>query len=185
LGMTDPWFAREQPTRYTDKLSSIHIIGPAFNWTGYAGRLYARLDLDATFDFSLVNSLAYNDYSASHDVWGVKTTLHNWGYYYSLGYSLGGRFDVRHGVLRAEAGIRYQRFSSIQGLDRFQERIIDDSQVSDSRLVYSAGFSAAIPRTPLFFSLNLEAINRWGRFHEVSVKNHELRFFYRLGFRFN
>jgi hypothetical protein len=184
LGMTDPWFEREQPTRYTDKYSSIHLIGPAFNWTGHSGRLSACLDLDATLDFSMINSLAYNAYSAGHDVWGVKTTLHNWGYYYALGYSLGGRFDLRHGALRAEAGIRYQRFHSIQGLDRFQERITDDSRLSDSRLVYSAGLSAALPRTPFFISLNFEGIDRWGHFHDVSMKNHELRFFYRLGVNF-
>jgi hypothetical protein len=184
LGMTDPWFEREQPTRYTDKFSTIHLIGPAFNLTGYSGRLSARLDLEATVDFSMVNSLAYNDYSADHDVWGVKTTLHNWGYYYALGYSLGGRFDLRFAGLRAEAGIYYQRFGSIQGHDRFQDHLTDDSRLGDSRLVYSAGLSAAIPRTPLFLSLNLEGIDRRGRFHEVSVKNHELRFFYQLGVQF-
>jgi hypothetical protein len=184
LGMTKPWFEREQPTRYTDKLSSIHIIGPAFNLTGYSRGLVARLDLEATFDFGLINSLAYNEYSADHDVWGVKTTLHDWGYYYSLGYSLGGRLDLRHGAWRAEAGVQYQRFHSIQGLDRFQERIIDDSSLNDSRLIYSASFAAMIPRTPLFLSLNLERIDRWGRFHEVSAKNHELRFFYRAGIIF-
>lgn len=192
LGMTDPWFVREQPTHYTDKYSSMHIIGPAFNLTKYSGRLTAHLDLEATVDFSMINSLAYNDYSATHDVWGVKTTLHNWGYYYSLGYSLGGRLDLRHGALRAEAGFYYQRFASIQGHDRFQNQVTedfpyhvtDDSRLADSRLVYNAGLSAAIPCTTLFLSLNLEGIDRWGRFHEVSVKNHELRFFYRLGVSF-
>ena len=184
LGMTKPWFEREQPTRYTDKFSSIHIIGPAFNWTGYSGRLTARLDLEATMDFSLINSLAYNGYSADQEVWGVKTTLHNWGYYYSLGYSLGGRLDVRYGGLWAEAGIHYQRFSSIQGLDRFQDDIIDDSRLSDSRLVYNAGLSIAIPRTPLFLSLNLEGIERRGSFHEVHKCSRETRFYYQIGVTF-
>ena len=60
----------------------------------------------------------------------------------------------------------------------------DDSPLRDSRLDYDAGLSLAIPRSPLFLSLNLEGIDRRGRFHEVSVKNHELRFFYRLGINF-
>jgi len=184
LGMIDPWLEREQPTRYSDKHSTVNLIGPAFHLTRYAGRLTARFDLEATLDFGMINSLAYNDYSADHDVWGVKTTLHNWGYYYSWGYSLGGRFDLRFGGLRAQAGIHYQLFRSIQGLDRFQEDLLDDSRLSDSRLVYNAGLSVAIPRTPLFISLNLEGIDRWGRFHEVSVKKHEVRFFYRLGVQF-
>jgi hypothetical protein len=132
----------------------------------------------------MINSLAYNRYSADHDVWGVKTTLHNWGYYYSLGYSLGGRLDLRHGALRATAGLRYQRFHSIQGLDRFQNDLTDDSRLDDSRLVYSTGLSLAIPRAPLFIALNLEGVDRWGRFHEVSVSNREVRFFYQLGVQF-
>jgi hypothetical protein len=184
LGMTDPWLPREKPTRYTDKQSSAHLGGPAFSLTGYAGRLNARLDLEATLDFSMINALAYNDYSADHDVWGVKTILHNWGYYYSLGYSLVSRFDLRYRGLRAEAGVRYQRFHSIQGLDRFQKDILDDASLDDSRLIASAALSAAIPRTPLYLSLNLEGIHRWGRFHEVSATSRELRFFYRLGIYF-
>jgi hypothetical protein len=184
LGMTDPWFERPQPTQYTDKHSTMHLIGPAFNLTSYAGALTARLDLDATFDFSMINSLAYNQYSADHDVWGVKTTLHNWGYYYALGYTLGSRLDVRYEGLRAEAGVHFQRFRSIQGHDRFQKDILDDSPLSDSLLSYRAALSATIPRTPLFLSLNLEGIDRRGRFHEVSEKSHELRFFYRLGVSF-
>ena len=184
LGMTQPWFDREQPTRYTDKHSVIHLIGPAFDWTGYAGTLSARVNAEATLDFGMVNALAYNDYSAAHDVWGVKTTLHNWGYYYSLGYTLAGRFDLRHGPWRAEAGVRYQRFRSIQGLDRFQGDLLDDAPLRDSRFSYNAALSAAIPRTPLFLSLNLEGIDRRGRFHEVSASSSELRVFYRLGASF-
>jgi len=184
LGMIARWFERERPTRYTDKFSTLHLIGPAFDWTGYAGRFSARVGVDATLDFGMVNSLAYNDYTALHDPWGVKTTLHNWGYYYSLGYTLGGRLDVRRGAVRAEAGARYQRFRSIQGLDRYQDQVLDDSPLCDSRFTFNAGLSLALPRSPLFLSLNLEGIDRWGRFHEVSRKNHELRFFYRLGLSF-
>ncbi|MCU0237544.1 MAG: DUF3943 domain-containing protein [Acidobacteria bacterium] len=184
LGMTDPWFEREQPTRYTDKFSTLHLIGPAVDWTGYAGRLSARFGAEATLDFAMINSLPYNAYSADHDVWGVKTTLHNWGYYYSLGYTLAGRLDLRRGPFRAEAGVRYQRFASIQGLDRFQKDIRDDSPLRDSRFTWNAALALAIPRSPLFLSLNLEGIDRWGRFHEVSATNRETRFFYRLGASF-
>ncbi len=184
LGKAEAWLERERPTRFTDKLSALHLVGPAFNWTGYSGGLSARIDLDASFDFSMINSLAFNEYTALHDDWGVKTTLHNWGFYYSLGYSLGARLDLRRGTWRGEAGLKYQRFSSIQGSDRFQEQVTDDSRLSDSRLEYKAALSTAIPRTPLFLSLNLEGIERRGSFHEVTVRNRELRFFYRLGVNF-
>jgi hypothetical protein len=51
-------------------------------------------------------------------------------------------------------------------------------------LSWKAGLSVAIPRTPLFLSLNLQGIGRRGRFHEVSARNHEVRFFYQLGVSF-
>jgi hypothetical protein len=184
LGKSDPRLVRPRPAQFTDKVSSLHIVGPAFNWTGYAGALSARFDLEATFDFSMVNSMAYNDYSALHDINGVKTTVLNWGYYYALGYTLDGRFGLRLGGLRAEAGVKYQHFDSLQGIDRFQEQVSDDSALSDSRLVCSAALSAQIPRTPLFLSLNLENIEHRGRFHEVSSRVDDLRFFYRLGVSF-
>jgi hypothetical protein len=184
LGKSEAWLVRERPTRFTDKLSALHLVGPAFNWTGYAGQLSARIDLEATFDFSMINSMAFNEYSAGHEVWGVKTTLNNWGYYYSLGYSLNAGLDLRLGGLRAEAGLKYQWFSSIEGIDRFQEQVTDDSPLRDSRLACHASLSLAIPRTPLFLSLNLENIERHGRFHDVRVRNNDLRFFYKLGFSF-
>ncbi len=184
LGETGQWFPIPQPAHFTDKGSTVHLFGPAFALTQYAGAFTGRLDLQATLDFGMINSLAYNVYSADHDVWGVKSTLHNWGYYYSLGYSLGGRFDLQYKGWRAEAGVHYQRFHSIQGHDRFQKDIIDDSPLRDSRLVYTAGLSAAIPRTPLFLSLKLEGIDRRGRFHEVSVRGYETRFYYQVGVTF-
>jgi hypothetical protein len=184
LGQTGRWFPIPQPSQFTDKGSTVHLFGPALALTQYAGAFTGRLDLQATVDFGMINSLAYNAYSAGHDVWGVKSTLHNWGYYYSLGYSLGGRFALQYKGWRGEAGIHYQSFRSIQGLDRFQDHIIDDSPLSDSRLVYSAGLAAAIPRTPLFLSFKLEGIDRHGRFHEVSVSTRETRFYYQIGVTF-
>jgi hypothetical protein len=184
LGKAEAWLERERPTRFTDKLSALHLVGPTFNWTAHAGALSARFDLDASFDFSMINSLAFNEYTALHDDWGVKTTLHNWGFYYSLGYSLNSRLDLRLGTWRAEAGLKYQSFYSIQGKDRFQEQVTDDTRLSDFRLKYYGALSTAIPRTPLFLSLRLEGIDRRGSFHEVTAKDHELRLFYRLGVNF-
>jgi len=184
LGKTDPWQERERPTRFSDKHSLIHLIGPAGHWAGYANRLSARVDLGAFLDFGMVNSLAYNDYTSLHDPWGVKTTLHNWGYYYSLGYTLAGRCDVRRGPWGVEANITYQRFRSIEGHDRFQSSILDDAPLRDSRLSYHAGLSFALPRSPFFLQFNLQGIDRWGRFHEVNVSHRETRFYYQVGVRF-
>jgi hypothetical protein len=39
-------------------------------------------------DLELVNVLAYNRFTEKYDNRGVKTTLLNWGYYYTLGTTL-------------------------------------------------------------------------------------------------
>ncbi len=184
LGMTMKWFPRERPTRYTEKISSIAFPGPAFSLTRYAGPLAARIDLEAAIAFSMVHSLAYNTYTGLHDPWGVKTTLHNWGYYYAFGPALGAALELRLGPLRAAGEAQYQRFRSVQGLDRYQGDILDDSPLVDSRLLLAAELTAALPRTPLWLGLRLETIDRRGAFHEVRERLNETRFTYRIGLSF-
>ncbi|MCX6545237.1 MAG: DUF3943 domain-containing protein [Acidobacteria bacterium] len=181
LGMKDKWLPREQPTRFTDKLSSVHFPGPTVSLTTYAGRLRTRIDLGAALNFSMVNSLPFNQYSATHSTWGSKTTLHNWGYYYALGTTLIGHAEAEMGVWRATADADYRRFASIQGLDRYQGDITDDSRLTDSRLVSAASVSVRIPRTPVFGMLKVEGIDRRGRFHEIAAHTHEARFSYEIG----
>ena len=43
----------------------------------------------------MITSLAYNAYSADHDAWGSKSTLHNWGAHYSLATAFWGRFYLQ------------------------------------------------------------------------------------------
>lgn len=184
LGHTEQWFPIPQPAQFTDKGSTVHLFGPALTLTQYAGAFTARLDLQASLDFSLVNSLAYNAYSADHDVWGVKSTLHNWGYYYALGYSAEARLHGEVGPLQAWAGVKYQHCASIEGLDRFQASILDDGRLRDSRLTGQAGLALRLGRTPLLLQARLEGIERRGSFHEVRARTRETRFVYQLGISF-
>jgi hypothetical protein len=184
LGMTGKTFPREQPTRYADKFSSAHFPGPAFSLTRRDGRLRTRLDLQATVDFSMVNSLAFNPYSASHDTSGVKTTLHNWGYYYALGTTAAARLEVQYGPVLASAGLEHRRFGSIEGLDRYQADVTDDGHLVDSRLACGLGLTVQFPRTPVFSSVGVERTDRYGRFHEVTARRRETRFSYQVGVRF-
>jgi hypothetical protein len=184
LGQTGQWFPLPQPTQFTDKGSTVHLFGPALTLTQYAGAFTGRLDLQATFDFGMINSLAYNAYSAGHDVWGVKSTLHNWGYYYALGYSLEARLHGALGLLQAWGGVKYQHCDSIEGLDRFQSSILDDGHLRDTRLTAQGGLAFRLPRTPLSISARLEGIERRGSFHEVSRRTVETRFYYQLGISF-
>jgi hypothetical protein len=184
LGMKDQWFPRERPTQYTDKIASVHFPGPTVSVTTYAGRLRTRFDAGAALNFSMVNSLPFNLYSATHDTWGVKTTLQNWGYYYALGTTLTARAEAEIGAWRAAAGVDYRRFSSIQGLDRYQDHVTDDGRLTDSRLVSSASLTARFPQTPVFAAITVDRIDRRGSFHQTIVSAHEARFTYQIGVSF-
>jgi len=184
LGMKMRWFPRDTPTQYTDKLAAVHLPGPTLSVTRYDGSWRTRLDLSASVDFSMINALAFNAYSANHDIWGVKTTLHNWGFYYALGPRLAGRIETEYRFLRATAGIDYRHFSSLQHGDRNQDLLLDDSPLTDSRLVMSAGLTAALPHSPVFSTVSVERINRFGRFHTTDARTSETRVSYLLGVKF-
>lgn len=184
LGIKVKWLPREAPTKYTDKGSSVHFPGPTMSLTTYAGKLRTRIDLSAAVNFSMVNSLPFNQYSATHDIWGVKTTLHNWGYYYALGTTLAGRAEAEYGAWRATVGVDSRRFVSIQGLDRYQAVLTDDGRLTDSRLVSFASLTAQLPRTPVFATVRAEGVGRRGWFHESSAHVQETRFSYEIGVRF-
>ena len=185
LGMTEPWFDREQPTRYTDKLSSIHLIGPAFDWTGYAGRLQrpARPRGDPRFQHGQLPGLQ-RLFGRPRRL-GREDDPAQLGLLLFAGLHPGG--PARRAPRRAGApkpGCATSASVPSRGSTASRTTCCDDSRLRDSRFSYNAGLSAAIPRTPLFLSLNLEGIDRRGRFHEVERKSHELRFFYRLGVSF-
>jgi hypothetical protein len=129
----------------------------------------------------MVNSLPFNHYSATHSTWGSKTTLQNWGYYYALGTTITGRAEAEMGVWRAAVRADYRRVASIQGLDRYQGDITDDSRLTDSRLASAASVTVRLPRTPVFGLLSVEGIDRRGRFHEITAHTHETRFSYEIG----
>jgi hypothetical protein len=178
------WVEREQPTRYADKVSSVHLPGPTFCLTRYDGPVRTRVDLQATVDFGMVNSLAFNRYSGEHDIEGVKTTLHNWGYYYAFGSTMAGKLEVQAGPVLGAARLEHRRFASVDGLDRYQEYVTDDSRLHDSRVTAGIDVTVLIPRTPAFTFLGVERIERRGRFHDVEERSRETRVTWQLGVRF-
>ena len=184
FGKTYRWFEREQPTRFADKVSSVHLPGPTFCLTRYDGPVRTRVDLQATVDFGMVNSLAFNRYSAAHDIEGVKTTLHNWGYYYAFGATLAGKLEVQAGPVLGAARFEHRRFGSVQGLDRYQADMTDDSRLHDSRLALGLDLTVLVPRTPAFAVFGVEGIERRGRFHDVDERSRETRVTWQLGVRF-
>ncbi len=175
-----------QPTQFTDKLAIIDLLGPAFNFSQYYGNFRINLLLNAYFNFSLVNSLALNEYSKYNDLSEPykKTTLTHYGYYYAFGYSLRGGLALSFGNLKLSGLIKHQKFASIQSLDRFQNEIEDDAKVKDERTINRVELEFRIPKSKIFLVATVENIFRKGEFKEIIEKKNEHRIYTKIKFSF-
>ncbi len=169
----------ELPTKFTDKLAIINLVGPVFDLSLYSGSLKYHMKLGAYFDFALVNSLALNKYSEDHDIYNPrkKTTLIHYGYYYAFGYTLAAQAQLSFGNLESGGKCKYQSYNSIEGLDRFQDEVVDDINVTDSRWMYKIFLGYRIPRSPLKIVLAYETIDRHGQLENVTQIEKEKRFY--------
>jgi hypothetical protein len=82
------------------------------------------------------------------------------------------------------ARLEHRRFNSVEGLDRYQSDMSDDSRLHDARLALGLDVTVLVPRTPAFAFLGIERIDRRGRFHDVDERSHETRVTWQFGVRF-
>ncbi len=172
----------EEPRNFTDKQATLHLAGPVLDWTLFRRGLKLRTVAAAYLDFSLVNSLALNEYSALHDIAGMKTTVLYYGYYYGFGTTLSGHADLEWGNFRARGLLSFGAWGSADFRDRFQAQVTNNAHLKDTRTRYLIGTGWRIPRLPIEIFVNYEGIARWGRIQEVNVHGLEKRFFAGLEF---
>ena len=174
----------EEPRDFRDKLSAVHIGGPAFEYALFRPNSRLRVRLNATLDFGLVNAYALNRYSVDHTIEGIKTTLLYYGYYYGIGTTLssGLRYNYRH--LALDARFRYQAYGSFDVRDRYQAEVTDNFHVRDRRLTYLLGASVRIPGTSVLVAGEFEGIDRRGIIKDVDVRNLEERFSLAMSVKF-
>jgi len=172
----------EKPRDFGDKLSAVHIAGPVLDWTRIRAGYKARLVLDGYLDFGMVNALAFNRYSRSCDISGVKTPLLVNGYYYGFGVTTSSRLNIDIGNFGVEGYLRFQSYGSIDGRDRFQDDVTDDFHLSDSMRVWRIGAVYRIPECPLSLLAGYEGIIRKGIIKNIRESRRELRGFLGLSF---
>jgi len=176
-------FHFEQPRDFRDKLGATHILGPVFDYTYFASPWRFHFRGEGYLSFGMINSLPLNKYSVDHDIQGMKTTLTYYGYYYSLGPALKSLIELDYNSLRLQSFLNYYHYYSLQGRDRFQNELIDDSPLQDSRWHYGFGLEYKIKGTSLALASRLEWVKRWGRIHEFEDHSQEQRFY--LGLKLN
>jgi hypothetical protein len=177
---------RPVPARFTDKLAAMSPLGAVVRVSRFGPRLHVRWTTEVFADFALVNALAYDRYTETHDPGGVKTTLLNWGYYYGAGITLASEAAAEWRRWHAEAVIRFQGYGSIQGLDRYQYAglVTDDFRLADSRLCWRFRLGFRIPRTPVEAGLAAEGIRRRGSLPGIVEKYREDRLTFELAWIF-
>jgi hypothetical protein len=159
-----------QPTEFTDKLAIVNLIGPVFELSIYSGQFEFRSSISAYIDFALLNSMALNEYSIDNDIYEpqLKTTLSHYGYYYAFGFTFSSDMDLNYKNIQLKGKIKYQYYDSIEGLDRFQEDLEDDSNVRDTRLMFKISLGYALSKSPVSIQLAYEYINREGMFKDIT-----------------
>ncbi len=176
-------FHFELPRNFRDKLSAVHLVGPVLDITYFSHPWKMHLKAEAYPSFGMINALALNKYSINHDVQGMKTTVTYYGYHYALGPALESELGLDYKNLRLKGFVSYLYYRSIQGRDRFQSWITDDSVIRDSRWHTGLSLNYRVPGSDFSLVAALEWVKRWGKIHEVEDRNLEKRFY--LGLKYN
>ena len=174
----------DEPRNFRDKYAVIHLPGPVLDATWHRPRSKLRIIAEAYPDFSMTNALAFNAYSLDHDITGVKTTMLYHGYYYGFGGTLAASAEYTAGILEAQGSVILHAHASIQGLDRFQDHIVDDVSAWDTRWRGRLGAALKVPGQPLRLEAYLERIGRRGGIGDILAKENETRHFIGLSFAF-
>jgi hypothetical protein len=121
-----------------DRAATTALLGMVKELELSQGSFTAAWTSDASFDFSSIHAHALPAYREEGSLDGAKAVLKH-GYYYGYGVSVQSRteFGTQHFGIEAEGlalGVR-----SIQGLDRWQEDVVDDFALSDTRVRWQAG----------------------------------------------
>jgi hypothetical protein len=177
-GVTQEHWARlyrPTPVTFHDKMSIVNLGGPNLQISWFAPGLLVRWTNEAYGDYGMINALAYNRYTGLYDNTGVQTTILDWGYYYAFGLTLGSDVSAEWRQWRAAAAIRYQAYTVIKGLDRYQwmpDIVTNNFGIRDSRLIWRLSLGYRLPRTPVELGVAGEATGRWGRILDHDVREH-------------
>jgi len=174
----------EEPRNFTDKLAVLHVAGPVVDWMIFRGDLRLWTVLEAYGDFALTHSYAVNDYSRTHDIAGLKTTVFYYGYYYGFGGTLAASARLDWKGFRLNGLAAFGAWGSADGLDRFPSDVTNNAHLSDTRARYLFGAGWRVPGTPFELFLELESVRRAGRLADVRAGGLENKAYAGLAFSF-
>jgi hypothetical protein len=129
--------------------------------TGFRrGAFSFDLALGAYPSFGGMSAPSYSAWREQHPEGRTKTVLQREGYVFGWGLRTRAEASIGAGPLALRGEIDYGRLSSIQGLDRSQERVVHDQQVTEAALEYGASLWATDLPGELEFGLAYEGRQR-------------------------
>jgi hypothetical protein len=183
LGSGFEYNMRYLPGRW-DRATRLDLVGPRFEWVAARGGIKLRLHAAAAVGFAMVDSLPFKAQTAEGGVGGtddMKSTLGAYGYYYARSLSADAKLALEYRWFDLRVSGRRSDYSSIQGRDRFEERIDDDYIMSDRRTTLRLDLGVRPTAGPFRVSGRLEQNFRKGRFNENSLTEEDRQALLGLG----
>jgi hypothetical protein len=143
-----------------DRVASVGLLGPMTELTVDQGWLHLRLSAAAHYSFGLLQSLAYAAHAESLGGRTIKTSLHDGGYYYGHGVTATSGLRLRVAALELAFTQDLGVFRSLEGKDRFQEKLDHDVALGDLRATSAALASLRLLGGPVWLTGRLETIRR-------------------------
>jgi Domain of unknown function (DUF3943) len=116
-------------------------IGADFRSLGAWGSFDVSSRLEPSFGG--LGAAAFYDWTAANPDEQGKHVLHKHGYFYGWGGSLRFRARLALGAFRARFDLKYATYQSLDGRDRFQERVTADAHASGDVLRYAGSLGVA------------------------------------------
>mgnify|MGYP000944207973 CR=1 FL=1 len=159
-----------------DLWSNAGFLGLLLDVDGWMEGWHLSATVEFYPDFSLVRSQALHAWRQGRSIDGFPSILQREGYYYALG--LTGLADLRAAYegLELAFDLRYDDAWSLNGADRFQDRVTDDVHCTDRRLQTGLRLSYRFPRTHARLGGSFRWRSQTGRLHDTTVTRDDLTF---------
>lgn len=157
--------------RPIDKLALVGT-GPSLEYTVYAGATRFRASTDAFTSFAGVNAYAMPP-GAIYDPRFVASGVRVQRYYHGYGGTLRPRLEASFGALDVGGEARFDWFGSVRGLDREQRAVVDETTLSDRRVLAKTwvGFT---PQQGFRLTMTAQRLARAGRLGSQHASRHEV-----------
>ncbi|MBK9037313.1 MAG: DUF3943 domain-containing protein [Myxococcales bacterium] len=170
-----------------DRLAIAHIIGPMVDVVVYRAGIRGRAAVDVLGNFGFVRNYAIDEHRRQVPDEVVRSTILRDNYHHAVGVTGRGGLAVGADGLEAGIEVQFDLFRSIQGADRYQEDIVDDYALLDSRSQgrFWVAYGAELrPDLVLEVELAIEARVRSGTVKATTQSDQEQRYLggVRLGF---